>query len=208
VGRVKGFFAPLLGSFLTPWGPLLLGALDASLIFFLPLAIDMVVIIMSARHRDLFWMYPLLAAIGSTIGSAITFAIGRLIGENGLKRFGSPARVDRVLRRVRDKGAVALAVPALIPPPFPFTLFVLTSGALDVDRWRFFGTLFLMRLLRFATESLLALAYGRAIIAWLRSEFMEHVITVFVILAIAGTAWSFYRVVHGSVPRARARSYS
>jgi membrane protein YqaA with SNARE-associated domain len=203
---MRHFFAPLLGYFLTPWGPLVLGALDASLIFFLPLAIDMVVIIMSARHRDLFWLYPLLASVGSVAGSMVTFAMGRWMGEAGLERFASESRIDRLKRRVRDKGAIAMAVPAIFPPPFPFTPFALTSGALDVDRWRFFSTLFGVRLLRFGAESLLALAYGRAIIAWLRSDVMQAIIVGFIVIAIAGTSWSIYRVVMTTMPGPRARS--
>lgn len=195
---MKQFFAPLLGYFLTPWGPLVLGALDASLIFFLPLAIDMVVIIMSARDPDLFWLYPLLAAIGSVAGSASTFAIGRGLGEAGLDRFAPAHRTDRLKDRVRRKGAVAMALPAIVPPPFPFTPFVLTCGALDVDRRRFFGTLFVVRLARFGAESVLALVYGAAIIAWLRSDVTQTAIAGFIVMAITGTVWSFYRVIRGT----------
>jgi membrane protein YqaA with SNARE-associated domain len=201
---VRRFFAPLLGYFLTPWGPLVLGALDASLIFFLPLAIDMVVIIMTARHRELFWLYPLLAAIGSVIGSAVTFAIGRWIGEVGLERFASARQLERLKCRVRDKGAVAMALPAIVPPPFPFTPFVLTCGALDVDRWKFFGTLFAVRLARFGAEAVLALVYGRAIIAWLQSDSMQIVIGVFLVIALGGTAWSIYRLLGARPPTGRA----
>jgi membrane protein YqaA with SNARE-associated domain len=192
---MKQFFTPLLAYFLTPWGPLVLGALDASLVFFLPLAIDMVVIIMSAKHRDLFWIYPLLAAAGSVVGSMVTFAMGRWIGEAGLERFASARQIERLKCRVRDKGAVAMALPAIVPPPFPFTPFVLTCGALDVDRWKFFGTLFAVRVVRFGAESVLALVYGRAIIAWLKSDTMQVIIGLFIVIAIAGTLWSFYKLV-------------
>lgn len=198
---MKQYFAPLLGYFLTPWGPFLLAFLDASLVFFAPLAIDMIVIIMAARDRELFWIYPLLAACGSVLGSAATFAIGRWIGEAGLERFAPARQIERLKRRVRNKGAVAMALPAIVPPPFPFTPFVLTSGALDVDRWRFFSTLFGVRLVRFGAESLLALVYGRAIIAWLRSDIMQVVIVLFIFAALAGTALSFYKVITGTRAR-------
>ena len=60
----------LLGSFLSPWGVVLIAALDASLVFFLPLGVDIVVILLSARHPATFWLYALLAMIGSVIGAA------------------------------------------------------------------------------------------------------------------------------------------
>ena len=42
-----------------------MGALDSSLIFFLPLGIDFAVIILAARKPELFWLYALLATAGS-----------------------------------------------------------------------------------------------------------------------------------------------
>ena len=62
---MKSIFYSLLGYFLTPVGVLFMGALDASLVFFLPLGIDFVVIIMTARKPELFWLYALLASAGS-----------------------------------------------------------------------------------------------------------------------------------------------
>ena len=73
--------------------------------------------------------------------------IGRKIGEHGLTRFVPARRLERVKRRVQKSGAIALALPGLIPPPFPYTPFILTSGALDVDPVRFLGALAVVRLM-------------------------------------------------------------
>ena len=43
---MRAFFYSLLGYFLTPAGLILMGALDSSLIFFLPLGIDFAVIVL------------------------------------------------------------------------------------------------------------------------------------------------------------------
>ena len=69
---MRTLFSSLLGYFLSPAGLLVLGALDASLVFFLPLGIDFVVIILSARKPELFWLYALLAMAGSLLGAGIT----------------------------------------------------------------------------------------------------------------------------------------
>ena len=58
---MRALFYSLLGYFLTPPGVVAIGALDSSLVFFLPLGIDFVVIIMAARKPELFWLYALLA---------------------------------------------------------------------------------------------------------------------------------------------------
>ena len=89
---MRAFFYSLLGYFLTPWGLILMGALDSSLIFFLPLGIDFAVIILAARKPELFWLYAILATIGSVIGAMVTFWIGRKVGEHGLTRLMKPAR--------------------------------------------------------------------------------------------------------------------
>jgi membrane protein YqaA with SNARE-associated domain len=164
-----------------------MGALDTSLVFFLPFGIDSLVIYLSARERELFWLYPLLATAGSLGGAAVTFWIGRRIGDAGLARLLPERRLEAVQRRVRKGGAVAMAVPALLPPPFPLTPFILACGALDVSRWRFFATLGSARLVRFGAESLLALRYGSGILDMLQSDTFRMVIVAFIVLAVVGT---------------------
>src|SRR3954471_10185817 len=135
---MNSLFKSLFAFFLTWWGAFLLGALDSSMLFFLPLGIDTVVIYLAARNRDLFWVYPLLATTGSLAGAAVTFWIGVKGGEHGLERLVSGKRLERMRCKVRDSGAIALAVPALMPPPFPLTPFILTCGALAGNRWGVF----------------------------------------------------------------------
>jgi membrane protein YqaA with SNARE-associated domain len=154
----------LLGFFFTWWGAYLLAVLDSSMVFFLPFGVDALVIFLAARHRELAWLYPLLATAGSVTGAAVTFWIGQKLGEIGLERYVPSRRLERLRSRVRNGGAVALAFSALLPPPFPLTPFVLTCGALRVNRWRFFTTFAAFRLLRFGTEAALALAFGLAIV--------------------------------------------
>src|SRR5579859_4932099 len=135
--RVRSFFFAILGYFLTPAGVVAMGVLDASIVFFLPLGIDFVVIVMAARRPDLFWLYALLATVGSVAGAAGTFWIGREAGEHGLTRFVSGRRLRGIKARVNN-GAVVVAGLAVIPPPFPFTAFVLSGGALGMNVWAFF----------------------------------------------------------------------
>ena len=128
-----GLFPHLFRFFLTWWGAYVLGALDASMVFFLPFGIDAVVIYLSARNSMLFWLYPLLATAGSVTGAAVTYWIGYKGGELGLERLIPRNRLERFRKRVEKGGAAAMAVPALLPPPFPLTPFVLTCGALKAD---------------------------------------------------------------------------
>ena len=176
--------------FLTWWGAYVLGALDASMVFFLPFGIDAVVIYLSARNGMWFWIYPLLATAGSVTGAAITYWIGHKGGELALERLIPAGRLERFRKRVQKGGAAAMAVPALLPPPFPLTPFVLTCGALKANRWIFFPTFTAMRLIRFGSEAVLARIYGRGVLRLLESDAFQRVIIAFVIVAVVGTVLS------------------
>jgi membrane protein YqaA with SNARE-associated domain len=185
--RVTGFFYSIFGFFLTWWGAFLMAALDTSMLFFLPFGVDAVVIFLAARNEELFWLYPLLATAGSLTGAAVTFWIGRKIGDAGLERLLPGKRLERLKCKVNEKGAVAMAIPALLPPPFPLTPFILTCGALDVHRVRFFATFGVVRLLRFGLEAILARIYGRRVLAVLQSDAFQTVVIGFVVIALTGT---------------------
>jgi membrane protein YqaA with SNARE-associated domain len=185
--------------FANPIGIVVLAALDSTLFFSLPFGIDAVVIILAARMRDTWWIVPLLASLGSVAGAALTFWMGKKIGEKGLDRWVTDERrLDRIRRQIRDKGAIALAVLDLIPPPFPFTPFVLAAGALEVAPRMFFGTLVVCRIFRFGLEALLAIRYGRRILSWLDSDIFHDVVTFFIVIAIVLTALSLVKIVRST----------
>lgn len=177
-----------------------MAVLDASMVFFLPLGIDFIVIIMSARKPELFWVYALLATAGSLVGAAGTFWVGRKAGEKGLTRFVGPRRLKRVRARV-DRGIFVVAAMALIPPPFPFTPFVLAGGALGMNPWSFFTALAGVRALRFGIEAALASHYGAGILRWMKTPTFQTVVGVFIALAVIGTIVSAVLVFRSSKRR-------
>ena len=197
-------FRAAFAFFLTWWGAYLLGALDATMLFFLPFGVDALVIYLAARDGMLFWLYPLLATAGSVTGAAVTFWVGRKLGEIGLERFVPARRLERFRGRVQKRGAVAMAFAALLPPPFPLTPFVLTCGALEVDRWIFFGTFAVMRLIRFGSEAVLARVYGRGVLRVLESDSFQKVVVGFIVVALIGTTLSAIMLWRSTrVPRLR-----
>ncbi len=195
---MRSLFYSLLGYFLTIPGVVVMAALDSSLVFFLPLGIDFVVIILSARKPELFWLYALLATVGSLAGAAATFWLGRKFGEHGIARLVKPSRLKRIQQRVSEKAAYSVAALAIIPPPFPFTAFLLTSGAFRVKAWSFFTTLAGVRFLRFGIEGALAAHYGRGILAWMKSPLFNWIIGGFIVLAVGGTLISAVAVVRST----------
>jgi membrane protein YqaA with SNARE-associated domain len=184
---MSGFFVAIFGVLLSWWGLFLIAAFDSSMVFFLPLAVDIAVVILASRSPELFWLYPILATAGSLCGAAVTYYIGCRLGEAGLERYVSKKQLTGVRRRIENKGAIALAVLDLIPPPFPFTACILVAGALKVSRPLFFITLGITRLLRFGGDAVLAYFYGRRIIGWLKSETVQYIGYGLFVIAVLGT---------------------
>jgi membrane protein YqaA with SNARE-associated domain len=187
---MTALFHSLFGFFLTWWGAVLMAALDTSLLFFVPFANDALVVYLTARTPALFWLYPLLTTAGSVAGAASTFWIGEKVGEVGLDRLVSRRHLERIQNRVRERGAIAMALPAVLPPPFPLTPYILTCGALKVDAWTFFMTFAGMRLVRFGIEGVLARRHGRAVLDLLESTTFRWIIVGFIVIALVGTVVS------------------
>jgi len=195
---VKSLSAWVVGLVASPIGVVVLAALDSTVFMSIPGGIDAAVLMLAARRHTWAWMIALLATAGSVAGAALTFWMGIKIGAHELERYIPPKRLTRIRRRVGNVGALGLAVLDLIPPPFPFTPFILAAGALEVDASTFFVTLTICRLLRFGAEALLARIYGQRILVWLDSDLFHDIVVAFSVLAIALTALSLIRLVKSS----------
>src|SRR5437763_1908661 len=99
---LRGFFISIFGSLISWWSIWLLAALDSTIVVMIPQAIDIAVIVLASRSRELFWLYPILASLGSLCGAAVTFYIGRRLGEAGMEHFVSKNRFESVRRRIED----------------------------------------------------------------------------------------------------------
>jgi len=93
---LRSILGPLLGVVFTWWGLTLISILDSSIFFFVPLAIDVAIIVLSARTPKFFWLYAVLATAGSLCGSAVTYYIGTRVGEAGLRHFVPEKRLNRL----------------------------------------------------------------------------------------------------------------
>jgi membrane protein YqaA with SNARE-associated domain len=195
---MRSLLVGIFGSLMTWWGLSMIAALDSTIIFTLPLAVDISVIVLASRAPEMFWIYPLFATGGSLAGAAVTYYIGQRAGDKGLERFVPGNRLSRVRKRTKSKGAVAIAFLDLIPPPFPFTAFILGAGALEVSASRFFFWLGVSRLLRFGAEAVLAHVYGRQIINWFESETFQYIAGFLVAIALLGTVIAVIQLIRST----------
>jgi membrane protein YqaA with SNARE-associated domain len=150
-----------------------------------PFGVDALVIYLASTIGEVFWIFLPIVTMGSLAGAALTYWIGRCAGDAGLPRLLAPQQLDRMKASVQKAGAGGLAAAAVLPPPFPLTPFVLTCGALDLDRTRFFVVFGVMRLIRFATIALLARHYGDRVRPILESQELQTGMIVLVVVALA-----------------------
>jgi membrane protein YqaA with SNARE-associated domain len=195
---MRAFLIAIFGGLMNWWGIWLIAALDSTMLFFLPLAVDIAVIVLASRAHEGFWIYPILASGGSLCGAAVTYYIGYRVGDAGLERFVSVGRLERVRKKIRSKGAIAIAILDLVPPPFPFTAFILAAGALEVSARRFFFWLFVTRLMRFGAEGVLAFFYGRQIINWFNTQTFEYIAIFLFAVAVLGTTLATIQVIRST----------
>jgi len=151
----------------------------------MPFGVDALVIYLASTHGEVVWILLVIVTIGSVAGNALTYWIGRCAGDAGLPRLLAPQQLERMRVSVQKAGAGRLAAAAVLPPPFPLTPFVLTCGALDVDRRRFFLVFGVMRLIRYATIAVLARYYGERVRQILESQDLQAGVTVLVSVAFA-----------------------
>jgi membrane protein DedA with SNARE-associated domain len=108
-------------------------------------------------------------------------------GQAVMRRRFSPESIARVEKAYARFGFLALAVPALLPPPMPFKIFVATAGALEYPRWRFVLTIMLARSVRYYVEGTLAVFYGEQVVDFLRHNGMV-ILSVAAAVVITGIA--------------------
>lgn len=166
------------------FGLFLLSALDSSFLV-LPFGNDLLLIALVSRDRSsLIWIaYVLVSAFGSLAGVFVIDLIMRKAGEKGLERFVSPRKIEKFKAKIENKAGVSVFVATLLPPPFPFTPVVMTASALQTPRGKVLGAVFSGRLVRCTTEAVLALYFGRRLIAYLNSDVVTY--AVYGLIAVA-----------------------
>jgi membrane protein YqaA with SNARE-associated domain len=147
----------------------LIGALDSSLLS-LPEINDYLVVARCYSDPKSVFYFPLFAALGSVIGCTLLYTIMRRGGQAVMRRRFSAENIAKVERAYARFGFLALAVPALLPPPMPFKIFVATAGALEYPRWKFMVTIMIARSVRYIVEGTLAVFYGEQVIDFMRDN--------------------------------------
>jgi membrane protein YqaA with SNARE-associated domain len=165
------------------------GVLDSSFLF-VPLGNDFLMLGLSARHHDRVPYYVIAATLGSVCGILLTLWLSKKGGEKFAKKGGRA--VKYVESQMRKNAGWALTLGSLMPPPFPFTLFVAAAGAVQVPLKKVLPYVAAGRLLRFTIEGVLAIIYGRWILSLANSPALKITMIVMIAIAVAGSAYSVF----------------
>jgi membrane protein YqaA with SNARE-associated domain len=183
------------------------GILDSSFLF-LPFGNDLLLIILTARKPGLFWYYALMATLGSLIGSTLTDAVSRKLGESGLEHMANPERVKKLQQKIEKHAWWVLGVAALLPPPFPFTVFLIAASGMQMSRWKALSAVGIGRLVRFFALGMLAAYYGRHILRIARRPEVEYVVLGLAAISIIGSVLSVIKWVKSGRSRRPKPAYA
>jgi membrane protein YqaA with SNARE-associated domain len=166
------------------WGLVLLGVADNSVV---PLtgSMDVLTIWLAARHREPWIYYALMATIGAVLGGYITYSLARRGGKHAMERRLSKRKAAKVYKRFERWGFGAIAIPAVLPPPFPFVPFLLAAGAMQYSRAKFLGALVLGRGVRYSVAAYFGALYGRQILRFF-AKYDKLALGVLIGLAVVG----------------------
>lgn len=153
MARVSEFFITL-----GPFGLFAVALLDSTFVP-LPSSADALLILLSTAHPRLMILYASIATAGSAVGCVILYYVSRRAGSRALKKF-SPSKQQKVKGWIDRYDAVSVLVASLLPPPFPFKIFVVTAGVFRFSLTRFAVAIICGRMFRFLLLGYLAVRYG------------------------------------------------
>lgn len=147
----------------------LIATLDSSLLS-LPEINDYLVVARCYKYPSSVFYFPLFAAAGSVLGCLLLYTIMRRGGQALLRKRFRADRIERVEKAYARFGVFAIAIPAILPPPLPFKIFVATAGTLEYPRWKFLLTVMVARSFRYYLEGTLAVFYGRRVLEFMKDN--------------------------------------
>jgi len=174
------------------WGVFLLAAIDSSAI---PIPLDALVAGYVFSNPARAWLYCIAGAVGSALGSLVPYYLGRAGGELFLLKRIDEARLQRIRDRFERQEFLALMVPATLPPPTPFKLFVFSAGVFEMKVIHFLLAIVCGRMVRFGILSLLTVIFGPQIVSQIKNLFRIHPsLAIVLIIGLLAIGYLLFRL--------------
>lgn len=168
-------------------GLFVIALLDSSFLSF-PQVNDLLIIVLSTKYPARMPYYASMTTVGSLIGCFMLYGVARRGGESLLRKRLKGRYVDRALALYQRYGLLAVVVPALLPPPVPFKVFVLLAGAAAVAPWRFGLAVVIGRGIRYFGQGYLAVLYGERAADFMKAHGAQVGIGLALLAVAAGVA--------------------
>jgi membrane protein YqaA with SNARE-associated domain len=125
----------------------------------LPSSADALMLLLSTTNPSWMLLYAFMATAGSALGCLILYLISRRAGARALNRF-SEKKQAKVKNWIERYDMFAVLAATLMPPPFPFKVFVVSAGVFRFSLLRFMLAIIVGRGFRFLLEGYFAVRYG------------------------------------------------
>jgi membrane protein YqaA with SNARE-associated domain len=166
-------------------GLILLGIADNSIIP-LPGSTDVVTILLAAHRREPWIYYTIMATAGAILGGYLTYRMARKGGKETLEKKLSPRKVKKIYAIFERWGFAAVAIPAILPPPFPITPMLLAAGAMQYPTRKFLTALAVGRGIRFTILGYLGYHYGHSIVKFFALYYWPVMIALIAFSVVGG----------------------
>jgi membrane protein YqaA with SNARE-associated domain len=191
---MKTFVAWIQAVAATLGGPglFIIAFLDSSFVS-LPQINDLLVVAMVLQHP--LWMpyYAAMATAGSVAGCLVIYTLARKGGDAFIRKRFSGRTLDRATRAIEKYGVLSLAIPAILPPPAPFKLFVLLAGVSGMRPMPFALAIGIARGVRYGGIGLLTVWYGQSAVDFLETHGRTAALAVATVVVVGVVAWALIR---------------
>jgi membrane protein YqaA with SNARE-associated domain len=171
-------------------GLILLGLADNSLIP-LPGSTDVATVLLAAHHRSLWVYYAIMATAGAVLGGYLTYRMAREGGKETLEKRFSKKKVNQLYAIFARWGFASVAIPALLPPPFPIVPMLLAAGAMQYPTRKFLAALAVGRGIRYTILAYLGVHYGRHIVKFFALYYWP-VLILLIAFSVLGGLYGLY----------------
>jgi membrane protein YqaA with SNARE-associated domain len=168
------------------WGAGMVALLDSSTI---PVPMDAILAVYVWNDKPHFWVYCLLAAVGSAIGGLLPYGLGRAGGELFLLKRVNRERFERMRDRFERQEFLAMMIPSMMPPPTPWKAFVFAAGVFEMRIPAFLLAVFCGRMVRWLVLSMLVLKLGPGAVDVVAHHALPVVLSVLLLAAAGFAAW-------------------
>ena len=171
-------------------GIFLVAFLDSSVLSF-PFVTDVLVMRLCMERPGRMLYYAAMATLGSLVGCVWIYWLAKKGGEIYFHRHGGRAAL-KAKQWVDNHAFLSLFIPAILPPPMQFKVFVLAQGVFQVPLRTFALALLLGRGFRYIAEGIFAVRYGQQALEFLVGHAVAFTAVVAGVLLVLYAANRFF----------------